>query len=475
MNLQRKWIAAILATLSLSVMAPLTASAQTERVAPDSNGQMELSFAPIVKRVAPSVVNVYATTVTAATASPFAGDPFFQRFFGGNSQFFGSRPRTSQSLGSGVIVDSSGLILTNSHVVNGATDIRVTLTDGHEYAVELVLNDPKTDMAALRIKDPGGRSFPALTFGNSDNLEVGDLVLAIGNPFGVGQTVTSGIVSALARTGVEASDYSFFIQTDAAINPGNSGGALVDMQGRLIGINSAIFSQSGGSVGIGFAIPVNMAKVIVDTAIKGGQVVRPWFGARLQDLTTDLAKSLGLDVPRGALIADIAANSPAADAGFKSGDVIISVDGQAVRDSHAFNFRMATKPVGSSVPIEIVRQGKKMVLETPLRAAPSDNPALQVKITADTVFSGITAAALSPSLAQEFSLPFDSKGVVVLDVAKGSRADNVGFQSGDVLLNINGTAIQTKDDFSRIASTASRGWQLVLQRGGQIIRSFVSG
>ena len=358
---------------------------------------MQLSFAPIVKSVAPAVVNVYATTVTQQSSSPFVGDPFFERFFGGNSPLFRSRPRTEQSLGSGVIIGSDGLILTNSHVVHGATDISVTLSDGHEYPVEIVLDDGTTDLAALRITSDTALNLPTVTFADSDSLEVGDLVLAIGNPFGVGQTVTSGIVSALARTGVEVSDYSFFIQTDAAINPGNSGGALVDMQGRLVGINSAIFSSSstGGSIGIGFAIPVNMAALVAQAAESGGQVIRPWFGAHLQELDSDLAHNLKLDVPRGALVTDLAPGGPAEAAGFQPGDVIIDVDGKPVDDPKAFNFRLATTQVGGTAQLTIMRNGTRQTLALALKPSPADNPDLRTTVTANTVFSGITAAELT--------------------------------------------------------------------------------
>ncbi|WP_299640854.1 trypsin-like peptidase domain-containing protein, partial [Devosia sp.] len=274
---------------------PATQLAAEAKTVPATRTEVQLSFAPVVKSVTPSVVNVYATTISQQATSPFLSDPFFQQFFGGgDSPFMDSRPQKSQSLGSGVIVDGAGIILTNHHVVDGATDIRVATTDGNEYAVNLLLDDPKTDLAVLKVKDPKGGTFPALPFADSDQLEVGDLVLAIGNPFGVGQTVTSGIVSALARTGVESDNYEFFIQTDAAINPGNSGGALVDLQGRLVGVNTAIVSRSGGSVGIGFAIPANMAKLVAETGISGGALVRPWFGARMQPVTADLADSLGL-------------------------------------------------------------------------------------------------------------------------------------------------------------------------------------
>lgn len=447
------------------------------RAVPATEGEVQLSFAPIVKTVAPAVVNVYATTITQASSSPFAGDPFFERFFGGNSPLFRSRPRTSQSLGSGVIIDAGGLILTNSHVVHGATDIRVTLADGHEYPVEIVLDDAKTDLAALRITDETARNLPTVTFADSDRLEVGDLVLAIGNPFGVGQTVTSGIVSALARTGVEVSDYSFFIQTDAAINPGNSGGALVDMQGRLVGINSAIYSSSstGGSVGIGFAIPVNMAALVARAAETGGEVVRPWFGAHLQELDTDLAHNLRLDVPRGALVTDLAPGGPAEAAGFQPGDVIIDIDGQRVDDPKAFTFRLATRPLGETAKLTVVRNGERLTLDLALRPSPADDPDLRTTISANTVFSGITAAELTPALAEEFNLPYDATGVVVVDIAANSRAQSVGFRAGDIILGLNGDEIRSKDDFARLAAGNSRNWQIVFQRDGKVNRAYLSG
>ena len=451
--------------------------AAVTRAVPTGNGDVQLSFAPIVSQVAPAVVNVYATTITQQTTSPFAGDPFFERFFGNSSPFFKSRPQTEQSLGSGVIIDSSGLILTNSHVVHGSTDIRVTLSDGHEYPVEIVLDDSKTDLAALRITEDNLPALPFVTFTDSDQLQVGDLVLAIGNPFGVGQTVTSGIVSALARTGVEVSDYSFFIQTDAAINPGNSGGALVDMQGHLVGINSAIFSNSstGGSLGIGFAIPANMAVLIANAAENGGQVEHPWFGAHFQELDSDLAKNLRLDVPRGALITDLAPGGPAEQAGVEPGDVITSIDGQQVDDPKAFTYRLATKQVGGTAELSVVRNGERMAISLPLVASSADDPSRQTVISANTLFNGITAAELSPALAEEVGVPYDTNGVVVTDVADGSRAARVGFRKGDIMLSLNGETIQTKDDFARLAATATRTWQIVFQRDGQVKRAYLNG
>jgi serine protease Do len=442
----------------------------TTRIVPQSRAELQLSFAPVVKAVAPSVVNVYATTVSEETLSPFANDPFFRRFFGGD--LFRSRPRQSQSLGSGVIVDASGVILTNHHVIDGATDIRVSTAEGHEYAVELILDDPKTDLAVLRVNDGQRVSFPAVTFADSDSLEVGDLVLAIGNPFGVGQTVTSGIVSALARTGVESDSYEFFIQTDAAINPGNSGGALVDIEGRLVGINTAIFTRSGGSIGIGFAIPSNMARVVAEAGIAGGQLVRPWFGARMQEVTADLADSLGLATPRGALITEIAPGSSAERAGLRPGDVILRADGFAIQQPSAFEFRIATKPVGSSVEIGYFRNGSEatatILLEAPHSGA-------TVAVSGNTRFRGTTVETMSPASAQELGLPFDSRGVIVREVAPGSPADQMGLRPGDIILSLNGTEIEDAEAFAHLADGRPEAWQIVLQRGGRVFRSVVSG
>ena len=285
-----------------AMLALLCASAVADtapRVAPQSGAR--LSLAPVVKKVAPAVVNVYASRVDTMPRNPLFDDPIFRRFFGGGG---GEDQRVQKALGSGVIVDPSGLVVTNHHVIEGMTDVKVALADKREFEAEIVLRDPRTDLAVLRIK--GGENFPVLELGDSDALEVGDFVIAIGDPFGVGQTVTQGIVSALARTQIGINDYGFFIQTDAAINPGNSGGALVDLDGKLVGINSAIYSRSGGSMGIGFAIPVNMVKSVVAAARHGGTTVRrPWLGATLQNVSKDIADNLGLERPTGALVVEV--------------------------------------------------------------------------------------------------------------------------------------------------------------------------
>jgi serine protease Do len=449
--------------------------AQADRIVPETQLQVQLSFAPVVKQVAPAVVNVYATRIEERAASPFANDPFFQRFFGGNSPFFRSRPQKSQSLGSGVIVDPSGVILTNSHVVSGADDIRIALSDRREFAVDLVLDDPKTDLAVLKIRDPEGVELPAIEFADSDALQVGDLVLAIGNPFGVGQTVTSGIVSALARTGVEASDYEFFIQTDAAINPGNSGGALVDLSGRLVGINTAIYSRSGGSVGIGFAIPSNMARVVAEAGLDGGGIVRPWLGAKTQMVSADIAESLGLPTPGGAMITDVASQGPAARARLQPGDVITAIDGRAVDDPSAFNFRLATRDLGSSVPVRVMRGGRAFEAQLPVEAAPQPGAEQIAHISGNTRFAGTTAAELTPPAAQELGLPFDAKGMIVTGIEAGSPAEAMGLAVGDIILSLNGVEMTQADTFTQTASQRPRTWEIALQREGQVIRTYVSG
>ena len=441
------------------------------RELPDSQAEIQLSFAPVVKQVTPAVVNVYATKTEQGFQSPFANDPFFSRFFGGD--MFQSRPQTSQSLGSGVIIDPKGVIITNSHVVSGADDIRIALSGGREFPVTLLLDDPKSDLAVLQIDNTNGRTFPALSFAASDDLQVGDLVLAVGNPFGVGQTVTSGIVSALARTGVETNNFDYFIQTDAAINPGNSGGALVNLRGELVGINTAIFTRSGGSIGIGFAIPASMARAVAKAGESGGELVRPWFGARLQEVTTDIADSLAIDPPHGALIAEVAADSPAARAGLKPGDAIIKIDGVDVDAPQGFDFRFATKDVGTEAQLTYVRGGQTAEVTVDVAAAP-DNGAT-ADITGNTRFAGTTVEVLTPALAQEMNLPFDSTGIVVSRVAQGSPADRMGLRAGDIIVAINGQRINDVGTFKSLVSTRTDGWQIVLQRGGQTIQSFVSG
>jgi Do/DeqQ family serine protease len=448
----------------------MPASAQQPR-APASRAELQLSFAPVAKRVGPAVVNVYALQ-TVRQNHPFFDDPFFRRFFGG--QGFGiPGERAQRSLGSGVIVDPSGIVVTNHHVIEGADAVRIALADKREFDATVLLRDPRSDLAVLRIKD-GREQFPAAELGDSDAIEVGDIVLAIGNPFGVGQTVTQGIVSAVARTQMGISDYQFFIQTDAAINPGNSGGALVSMAGRVVGINTAIFSRTGGSLGIGFAIPANMVRVVLDSARAGSAAVRrPWFGAKLQVVTSEIADSLKLRRPAGAVVVTVTPDSPAARAGLKPTDVILSIDGQAVDDPNAFDYRFATKPLGGRATLSVERQGKVSNVAVPLEAAP-DRPRDEVTIRSRSPFAGAKVANLSPALADELRLDVSTEGAVIIEVADGSTAAALGFRTGDIILSVNGERIARSRDLERATADESRVWRIEIQRGGQR-RSLVLG
>ena len=396
--------AAITALSFLTLSGVLHPALAQDRRVPASPAEVMLSYAPIVQRVQPAVVNVYAAKVV-RDHNPLLDDPIFRRFFG----VPGQQPEQMQrSLGSGVMVDPSGLVVTNVHVIEGADEVKVSLADKREFEAEIVLKDPRSDLAVLRLKGVH-ESFPTLDFANSDGLQVGDVVLAIGNPFGVGQTVTHGIISALARTQVGITDYQFFIQTDAAINPGNSGGALVDMTGKLAGINTAIFSRSGGSQGIGFAIPANMVRVVVASAKSGGKAVkRPWLGAKLQAVTPEIAESLGLRLPTGALVANVVSGSPAARAGLKPSDLIVAVDGQAVEDPNAFDYRFATRPLGGSAQVDVLRAGKTVKLTVPLQTAP-DTGRDEIVLAGRSPLQGAKVANISPAVADELHLDSDTQ------------------------------------------------------------------
>jgi Do/DeqQ family serine protease len=458
---------ALAGTMLLLTAAPRGAAAQERRV-PSGAADVVLSFAPVVHRVAPAVVNVYAARLI-ESRNPFLSDPFFRQFFG-----VVPREHVQRSLGSGVIVDPSGLIVTNVHVIEGATEVKVALSDKREFDAEIVLKDEHSDLAVLRPKGAHER-FPALDFGNSDELQVGDVVLAIGDPFGVGQTVTHGIVSAVARTQIGISDYQFFIQTDAAINPGNSGGALVNLKGQLVGINTAIYSHSGGSQGIGFAIPANMVRVVVASA-KGGNaaVKRPWLGAKLQEVTPAIAESLGLARPSGALVASTMAGGPAARGGIKAGDIIVSIDGTAVDDPNAFDYRFATKPLGGSAQLGLIRKGREMAVTVALQSLP-DTPRDQIEIHARSPFAGATVANLSPALADDLRLDQQSEGVVIVKVADGSAAQSVGFARGDVVVSVNSQKIDKTADLDHITRAGGRQWRITIRRNGQDISVVFSG
>jgi Do/DeqQ family serine protease len=462
----------IVLAISLVVAAGGVALA-VDRQVPGSAAEMKLSFAPIVKRATPAVVNVYASRTVEQGVSPFFSDPFFRRFFG-DLGAGPSRQRVQRSLGSGVIVDPSGVLVTNNHVIKNADEIKVTLSDRREFDCDIVLKDERTDLAILKIRDGEG-GFPFIEFADSDGVEVGDLVLAIGDPFGVGQTVTSGIVSALSRTEVGISDYQFFIQTDAAINPGNSGGALIDVDGRLVGINTAIFSRSGGSNGIGFAIPSNMVRVVVESAKDGGHVHLPWVGAIFQEVTSDIAEGLGIDRPRGVLVAQVTPGSPAERAKLASGDLVVSVDGFDVDDPKSLNYRLATKGVGASVEIRIIRAGKEYSTTLALEAAPETVPRDEVQITSGSPLAGATVINLSPAVAEELAYSGEPKGVIVGDVEDGSPAARTGLRRGDIIVDVNGVSIETTRQLVAATATSVDRWDMTIERGGRLLRSRVSG
>lgn len=467
---RRGVIGIIVAAVGL-IAAPALAQDQTSpKQVPVNRETIYQSFAPLVKQTTPAVVNVYAARQV-QTRSPFAGDPFFEQFFGG--QLNAGKPRIQRSLGSGVIVDGSGIVITNNHVIKDADEIKVALSDGREFESRILLRDETTDLAVLKID--AKQSFPVLQMGDSDQVEVGDLVLAIGNPFGVGQTVTSGIVSAQSRTQVGISDFDFFIQTDAAINPGNSGGALIDMTGRLIGVNTAIYSRSGGSVGIGFAIPSNMVRAVVDAALKGDSSFdRPYIGATFQNLDTDVAESLGMAQPYGALITAISPDGPAAKAGLQVGDVVLSVKKVRVDNPDVLGYRLSTAGIGNDVVLQILRKGVSQEVSVKLEKEPKTATVEPVLIDGDNPLAGAAVVELTTDLVGKLQLAKGTVGVVVVDLYTGSPAARMGLRPGDIVRAINGAQIRTVLDLNT-ALAAGRGlmWRLEFERNGALIRQFV--
>nr|WP_245416306.1 Do family serine endopeptidase [Microvirga sp. 17 mud 1-3] len=437
--------------------------AQT-RALPANQAQIQLSFAPVVRETAGAVVNVYATRSDRRQNA--AMEEFFRRFFGESAP---SMPpgRSQSSLGSGVIVDATGLVITNNHVIENMNDVKVALADRREFEADIVLRDPRIDLAVLKLK--GASNLNVIELGDSEALQVGDLVLAVGNPFGVGQTVTQGIVSALARTQVGISDYQFFIQTDAAINPGNSGGALIDMSGRLVGINTAIYSRSGGSIGIGFAIPSSMVKVVINSAKSGASsVVRPWLGARLQAVDGEIATSLGLDHPTGVLITSIYDRSPAADAGLKRGDAILAVDGQPVDNPDAFGYRFTLKGTQGQAPLSVLRDGKKTTVQVRLAPPPETPPRDAVRIRSRSPLSGATLVNISPAVAEELQIDMSDDGVAIADLDEQSVAASVGFKKGDQIVAVNGERIASTREVERAFSRSGGYWEITINRGGRV-------
>lgn len=435
------------------------------KATPQNAGQVTLSYAPLVKETAPAVVNVYAERMVTRRMSPLFSDPFFGQFFG---QQMPGRSEKQTSLGSGVIVAKNGTIITNNHVINGADDVRVALADGREFPCKVLLKDDRYDLAVLKIESD--EEFPTIPIGDSDAVEVGDLSLAIGNPFAVGQTVTSGIISGLARNSITDGEFGFFLQTDAAINPGNSGGALLDMNGELIGINTAIFSRGGGSNGIGFAIPANMVKVFLAAADSGQTAFqRPYVGASFGPVTSDMAEAVGLKAARGAIISSIRPGSPAEKAGLQPGSVIVAVDDVPVEHPDALLYRLTVIGLGKTADLTVERDGKTSHISLPLALAPEDPPRNSRLIGGKSPFSGLTVENISPRVAEELRLPDISDGVAVADVEGGSPAARLGFARGDIIVAVNGTEIDSTGTLEDQAATSPGLWRLSINRGGRMI------
>jgi serine protease Do len=431
-----------LALIGSTAMAGLPAA--VAQPLPNSRSDLAYSYAPLVKRVSPAVVNIYTTTtarVQRRLPFPFPGMPQ-------------AGERVQNSLGSGVLVRPDGLIVTNAHVVRGADEVRVVLADRREFEAKVVSQDERFDLALLRI-DGSGEKFPFLEMRDSDSIEVGDVVLAIGNPFGLNQTVTSGIVSAVARSAGGINDSNFFLQTDAAINPGNSGGALVSLDGRLIGINTAIYSQTGGSVGIGFATPSNIVARIVAIGEQGGRIVRPWLGVSMQRVTPDLAAGFGLSRPAGLVVKEVYANGPGAAAGLKRNDVIVAMRDQPIDDEASLRFRLSTLQVDSIVPVRIMRSGKEVVVDLKLAAPPEDPPRDRSALDGRQPLSGATVVNMSPAVAEELGLAEWRPGVAIVEIKAGAYAARF-MRPGDMILATNGQDLKSVADLkARIAAGIS--------------------
>lgn len=448
-----KYLFVAIAALSLSIPA------LAEQKIPQSQTEVQLSFVPLVKQAAPAVVNIYAKRITQTRRNTFMDDPFFQRFFQGGPP----QPRVQNSLGSGVILTSDGIVVSNYHVVGMATDIRVVLNDRREYSARVLLGDQESDLAILQLEDVS--DLPSLGLRSSDEVEVGELVLAIGNPFGVGQTVSSGIISGLARSGgSNGGGHGYFIQTDAPINPGNSGGALVDMAGRLIGINTQILTRSGGSNGIGFAIPADLVAAFVAQAQDGNDMFqRPWAGMSGQPVDADMAETFGLDRPGGIIVSGLHADSPFMAADFAVGDVITAVDGQPINTPSEMVFRMSVAGLGNTSMVTRMRDGRAEDVAVELMSAPDTPPRDQITLDDKAILSGLQLARINPAVISEMNLPLNASGVVVVN--PGPIAVRVGLKRGDVIEAISGQDIETPIDVDQALKAAGRGVRLDVIRG----------
>jgi serine protease Do len=443
----------------------------TFKFANPAEGPSRTGFGPIVKKAQPEVVNI-STSKVVKTPTGFSGgqmDPFFRQFFGGEMPRGNQAPRARKehSLGSGVIVSPEGYILTNNHVVDGATDVRVTMGDKREFQARVVGTDPQIDIAVLKID---GDRLPAITIGDSSQVQVGDYALAIGNPFGVGQTVTMGIVSATGRGGLGIEDYEDFIQTDAPINPGNSGGALINDRGELIGINTAILTHSDGNQGIGFAVPVNLARQVMDQILKNGKVTRAYLGIIPQEVTPAIAKAFHATEMRGALVGDVSANSPAERAGIQKGDIIMDVNGKPVSDPNQLRMSISMMEPGSTVKVNVLRDGKPAQFTVKLDELPvKQERASADKPGAQGSLDGVEVENLTPQDARELNLPARTGGVVVTSVDPGSQAAEAGLRKGDVIQEVNRKPVHNANEFEQAVRNAGKSPLLLVNRQGNTL------
>jgi serine protease Do len=436
---------------------------------PISLGNFTNGFSSVLKPALPAVVNIHTSKVVKQSKgmNPFGNDPMFRQFFG--DQFGGGKaqPEREQSLGSGVILTPDGTIITNNHVIDGASDIKVQLADKREFKAKLVGTDPKTDVAILKIDASG---LPTLPLGDSTNLHVGDLVFAIGDPFGIGETATMGIVSATGRGGLGIEGYEDFIQTDASINPGNSGGAMIDLHGNLVGINTAILSNGGGgNQGVGFAIPISMAKNVMDQILTHGKVVRGYLGIYIQDVTPEIAKAFGLQQAGGALIGDVSPDTPASRAGLKKGDVILKLNGDPVDSRNQLMLHISQMAPGTSVRLGVWHEGKMQdstitLGELPDKAAKAEGE----EASGSNALEGVEVQELTSEIAQELKLPAGAHGVVVTSVDPASPAATTGLNRGDVIQEVNHKPVHNLDEYNQaISSSGKQSVLLLINRGGR--------
>ena len=480
----RRWIATVATVAALAVTGfyglraaelgkmPFENPAPTIKTATRSEAAAGRGYSAVVKRVVPAVVNISSSKVVKQTAMemPEGADPFFRQFFGDQGrQFQAPRQRNEKALGSGVIISPQGYVLTNNHVVDGATEVTVTLHDKREFKARVVGTDPRTDIAVLKIE---GSNFPVLTLADSSKVEVGDIVLAIGNPFGVGQTVTAGIVSATGRGNLGIEQVEDFIQTDAPINPGNSGGALVDDEGHLIGINTAILAgNSGGNQGIGFAVPINMARHDMDEILAHGKVQHGYLGILPQDVTPALAKAFHAET-NGALVGEITPDSPAAHSSLKQGDIIVAVNGQPIADAGQLRMRIGMLDPNQIAVLKVLRNGTTQEVSITLGEYPSKEERASVeKSSSDSSLEGVNVESLTPETAQELKLPATTKGVVVSEVDPGSHAADSGLRSGDVIQQINHQSVTNMREYTQAVSASKKSDTVLLlvNRGGNTL------